>query len=446
MKKLPFPILLSVLLILLVSVFFVGGQYRPASAIPAQQGNLLNNPSFEDPYSNGSANGWARWHQELGPKPENCSAGYAFRPQWSREANPAIVLDGFISQHVGNQFDTWRAGVMQNVSVNSGSRYRFTFYATGRAHNEQYPTPSDGSVNLGIQAGIDPNGSGLWSDGDIVWGAAGSPHMGGEEGNWQQFTVEATATGNEITVFASANLVGANQCRAHLDVWFDNAQLVEAGPPPTNTPPPQPTQPPPPPATNTPIPPTVTPTTPATPTNTPTATATYTPTPPPGGTVCVNAFADENGNGQREDAEGAMAGVTFTLARDDEVVGQAVSSGPDPVCFDELDPGTYQVAQSVPDTLEMTTGANTSLNVTQGQMVRVEFGSKVRTQQAMNPEETASSDNASADATVVPAAEEADDVENGSGSRILALSGLAALFLAIVMLGVLIFLLLRQRA
>ena len=442
MKKLP----LSVLLLLLFSLLFAAGCARPATAVPAQQANLLTNPSFEDPYSNGAASGWARWHQELGPKPENCSAAYAFRPQWSRETNPSIVADGFISQHVGNQFDTWHGGVMQNVSVNPGSRYRFTFYATGRAHNEQYPVPSDSSVNLGIQAGIDPNGSGVWSDGDIVWGAAGSPHMGGSEANWQQFTVEATASGNEITVFASANLAGANQCRAHLDVWFDNAQLVEAGPPPTNTPPPQPTQPPPPPATNTPVPPTATPTTPATPTNTPTATPTFTPTPPPGGTVCVNAFADENANGQREEDEGAMAGVTFTLARDDEVVGQGVSSGPDPICFDELEPGAYQVAQTVPDTLEMTTGANTTLNVTEGQMVRVEFGSKVRTQQAMNPDETVSSDTVPSESTVVTADEEVENVEDGFGSRMLALSGLAALFLAIVMLGVLIFLLLRQRA
>lgn len=442
MKKLP----LSILLLLLFSFVFAAGYARPATAVPAQQANLLNNPSFEDPYSNGAASGWARWHQELGPKPENCSAAYAFRPEWSRETNGSIVLDGFVSQHIGNQFDTWHAGVMQNVAVNAGSRYRFTFYATGRAHNEQYPTPSDGSVNLGVQAGIDPNGSGLWSDSDIVWGAAGSPHMGGAEGNWQQFTVEATASGNEVTVFASANLAGANQCRAHLDVWFDNAQLVEAGPPPTNTPPPQPTQPPPPPATNTPVPPTATPTTPATPTNTPTVTPTHTPTPPPGGTVCVNAFADENGNGQREDTEGAMAGVTFTIARDDEVVGQGVSSGPDPICFDELEPGAYQVAQTVPDTLEMTTGANTTLNVTEGQMVRVEFGSKVRTQQAMNPDETVSSDTVPTDSTVVTADDGTDDVENGFGSRILALSGLAALFLAIVMLGVLIYLLLRQRA
>lgn len=141
-----------------------------------------------------------------------------------------------------------------------------------------------------------------------------------------------------------------------------------------------------------------------------------------------------------------MAGVTFTIARDDEVVGQGVSSGPDPICFDELEPGAYQVAQTVPDTLEMTTGANTTLNVTEGQMVRVEFGSKVRTQQAMNPDETVSSDTVPTDSTVVTADDGTDDVENGFGSRILALSGLAALFLAIVMLGVLIYLLLRQRA
>lgn len=410
-----------------------------------RQTNLLTNPSFEDPYNaDGAASGWSRWHRDTQTKPENCSDAYAFLPQWSRETNGALVRDGFISQHVGNQFDTWNAGVFQTVNATPGTTYRFSFWAIGRASNEQYPTPSDQAVNLGARAGIDPNGSGLWTDADVVWGGAASPHDTGNQANWQQVSVEATATGNQITVFVSANLMGANNCRAHLDVWFDAAQLVEAGPPPTNTPPPQPTASPAPLRTNTPVPATATATAEAeaeespTATSEPTAAATATPEPSPTGLLCVNAFGDTNADGQHDPDEGAMAGVNFTIASGDTVVQRAVSTGPEPICF-ELEPGNYQVVQETPPTLEMTTGATAGITLAEGQTVRVEFGSRVR-QQVASDDTTGSAGDPSAIATA-PATE-----DEAASRSILAYSGLAALFLGIAMLGGLIFMVLRQRA
>lgn len=438
MKKTHLILLFPFLVTLVLTTQLTSG----AMAVPPQQTNLLTNASLEDPYNSGAANGWARWHDgSTGDfKPEGCSDTYYFQPEWDRETNPALVVDGSVSQHIGNQFDTWHAGVMQNVAVTPGSLYRFTFWAIGRASNEQYPTPSDSSVNLGVRAGIDPNGSGLWYDGDIVWGGAGSPHDGGNQANWQQFTVEARAAANVITVFASANVAGANQCRAHLDVWFDNAQLVEVAPPPTNTPLPLPTSPP---ATNT---PTATATLDVTVTNTPepTETPTNTPEPPTGGIICVNAFADENSNGQHEEIEGSMAGVTFTIVRDGEVVGQGISSGPEPICFDGLEAGSYQVAQTVPAALEMTTGANAELTLSEGQTIRVEFGSRLRPQEEVSS--SPSSTTVDADTDLVDEALGTEAEENGFGSSLLAVSGLAALFLGVIMAGVLIFLVLRQRS
>ena len=423
---------------------------RPASAVPHRQSNLLSNPSLEDPYdASGAASSWGRWHQESAD-PGACSGPYAFLPQWSREVNGALVRDGFVSQHVGNQFDTWHAGIFQTVEVQPGTNYRFSFWSIGRASNEQFPVPSDTAVNLGVRAGIDPNGSGLWSDGDIVWGAAGSPHDGGDQANWQQFSVEATAATNQITVFIAADLRGANNCRAHLDVWFDQGQLSVVGPPPTNTPPPQPTSPPQPTAppapaaTNTLVPPTPTETAEVAPTNTAAPTAAPTDTPEPGAAICVNAFADANSNGQHEADEGAMAGVSFTVAQDDLVVGTGISTGPKPVCFEDLEPGAYQVAQSVPNTLQMTTGASAEVTLDEGQTLEVKFGSRPRP-----PEEVSNSDVPGAD-TTTPDPEgvvTVDDSEAaGDGSSILGMSGLAALIVAVVLLGGFIFFFLRQRA
>lgn len=410
-----------------------------SAALPGLQTNLLQNPGFEEPYSGGTAANWSPWHQEINtnPKPAGCGDYYLVQPKWSPElATGALINEGGRSQHVGNQFDTWRAGVMQTLSVNPGSTYRFTFWATGRASNEQYPVPSDTAVNLGVRGGIDPNGSGLWNDGDVVWGAAGSPHMSGGQGNWQQFSVEATAAAGKISVFVQADTGGANNCRAHLDVWFDRAELIEVGPPPTNTPPPPP---PPPPATNTPVPPTSTPTPEASPTNTPipTETPTNTPTPIQTGIICTNAFADANNNGLRDSDEGFMAGVTFTIGQEGQVIAQGVSTGTDtPVCFENLIPGDYVVAQQIPRQLTMTTAPSADVPVTPGTTVSLEYGSWFRV-------ETEEEEVAEVATPVIIVSDE--DQPEDEGPEFLAIIGLVAIGLAIILMGVLIFILLRQQ-
>jgi hypothetical protein len=431
---------------------------RPASAAPLLQANLLNNPGLEDPYPSGAPQGWGRWHQELNsnPKPENCSERYLVQPKWSAEFNGALIREGARSAHVGNEFDTWRGGLVQDVAVTAGSTYRFTFLAIGRASNEQFPSPSDTGVNMGVRGGIDPNGSGLWSDADIVWGGTSSPHDSGNQANWQQITVEATATGNTISVFMQADFGGANQCRGHLDVWFDSASLVEAGPPPTATSPPQPTSPPPPPApvsTNTPVPPTDTPTPEVTPTDTPepSPTPTDTPVPPMGGTICVNAFADSDADGERSPEEGFMAGVTFTIVQGEQVVTQGVSTGTDnPLCFEELEGGSYRVAQILPRNLETTTAPDTTIEVEEGSSISLEFGSRFETTES---EEVAGVPSPTSEGgTADPAGESGSDSEaedgasDGSGINLLAVAGLGAILVAIGLLGALIFFLVRRGA
>lgn len=414
----------------------------PSAAAPAQQTNLLRNPGFEQPFgADGNANEWNRWHQN---SPESdlvnrdCTAGYYVQPKWGVELNSALIHNGNAAQQVGNMFDTWHAGVWQNVSATPGTTYRFTFYARGRGSNEQFPAPSDTSLQMGVRAGIDPNGSGLWYDSDVVWGAAGSPHD-----QWQQFSVEATATGNQITVYTAANWVraGVFQCRGHLDVWFDTAELVAVGPAATNTPPPQPTSPPAPivpAATNTPLP-TAVPEIP--PTNTPIPTHTPTPT-PEGATICVNAFNDENGNGVQDPAEGWMAGVTFVVANQTAVVGQAISTGTEtPVCVEGLPADLYQVRQILPPRLEPTTIDYADLQVQPPQTYGVAFGSRIR-QEAPPTQEVAvvqpTADPNEAAPTPAPSAPAT------GGLSTLAIVGIGMLIVAVVLLGGILFVLLRR--
>jgi hypothetical protein len=431
---------------LLLLLFFaaLNGRTEPAAA----QTNLLQNPGFEFPYqNNGEAQSWGRYHRNSSEDQfGDCTNGYHKMPSWFAETNSAIVKAGSVSQAVGNSWDTWSAGVFQTVNVVPGTTYRFSVWGRAFGSNDDFPAPSDFSLNSQVKVGIDPNGSGLWNDADVVWSGSINPLD-----QWQQVSLEVVATGNQMSVFTNADwgIRGVNQCRKHLDVWFDDAQLIEIGPPPTNTPPPPPTAPPPPPqpvVTNTPIPPTPTFTPEVPPTATAVPTNTATPV-PPGGTICVNAFVDDNGNGIHDPNEGYMGNVTITVAAGTSIVGQAVSTGSDrPVCFEGLQPNTYTVTQIVPPALEMTTAASAQISVAEGQLIGVEFGSRVRSANAtaVAPESTEV-----AQVPGEPTPDGGTTAESGSaeegGLSMLAIGGLILLVAAVVMLAVLLVLVLRQQ-
>ena len=412
------------------------------------QDNVLPNPGFEEPYTNGVANNWSPWHQDSNEKKDCAAEVYYARPVWSPElATSDLIPEGARSQHVGNQWDTWRGGVFQTVNnLTAGQTYKFTVNMRGRISNDQWPAPSSGG-SMSARVGIDPAGAGNWTSASVVWGGNISPRD-----VFQTATVEAVATGTSMTVFIDANFGGINNCQAHMDFWFDQGSLTVTGPPPTPTSPPPPTAPPPPPATATPLPtntPTITPT--PLPTNTPTVTPTPTPA---GGTICINAFADTNGSGVRDAAqEGYMAGIRFTIARGSSVAAEGVSTGTaSAVCASELEPGSYQVAQILPDTLEMTTAGNTLIDVAQGQEIGLEFGSRVRQAAQVAPTATP----AAAAAAVDSAATNTDQATGavGAGAVETAESGgfgtvemviVAVMVLAVLMLLGVVFLLMRQQ-
>lgn len=431
---------LSFLILFLSSMVLITGR---GHAAPAEQGaNLLQNPSFEQPFSNGVANGWQRWFMTSPRQDEECLVAYHYEPKWIVETNPALVRDGSASQHVGNTWDTWAGGVFQTVPATPGTTYRFSFQGRARGGMDPYPQPSESTLQVNMRAGIDPNGGGSWSDGDVVWGMAGSPHD-----TWQEFSVEATATGDKITVFTSSNwaVTGVNQCRKFMDVWFDAGQLV-AQTPPTNTPAPLPTlapatQPPP---TALPAPTGGVPTEAAAATVAATMTqavVTDTPTPVNTATICVNAFLDANANGLRDADESFVAGVMLTVAQGTTVVGQAVSTGTEtPICFSNLPAGAYQVGQTLSPTLEMTTQANATINVVEGQTVGLEFGSRLRPTPTTEsqPGLTATAEAAAATPTV-PATGGRD-----GGSNWIVYLGLGAVLIGVVLLGALLFMVLRR--
>lgn len=422
------------LLFIILTLPAIGKAGTSYAAPPAQSANLLQNPSFEQPFNGGVANGWQRWNLETPKQDQECLVAYHYVPKWNVESGSTFIRDGSASQYIGNNWDTWSGGVYQNVPATPGTTYRFTFFGRGRGTNEASPAPSENGLQINMRAGIDPNGSGLWNDADVVWSTFGSPHD-----LWQEFSVEATATGNQITVFTSANwaVTGINQCRQFLDTWYDAAQLVALSPPtavpptaalattvlPTATPPPT----------------DVIPTEPAAATIAATLTPAATATPAGTATICVNAFLDANGNGLHEADDGYIAGVTLTVAQGNTIIGQAVSDGRDtPICFGNLPAGTYQVGQMVPPTLEMTTQANATVSVAEGQTIGLEFGSRPRT------EATAVGEVTPTEAVVAPTATTTPTTGTGGGSNWLVFLGLGAILVGIALLGVLLYMILRR--
>ncbi len=380
--------------VLTAVILIISGTSKSTAAVPPQQTNLLTNPGFEEYGGNSVANGWTSWYRS-GSKQTDCANAYWVEPGWGGASD--IKNSGTYAQYVGNSWDTWMGGVYQTVNVTPGSTYQFSFKAYGYAGDGS--AASDHGVNLQIRAAVDLSGGNNW--GGATAGAIGSPHE-----TWQEFSVQFTATGNKVTLFTIADTAvnGVNQCRAKLNTYYDDAQLIEVAPPATNTPLPQPTSPPAPVATNTPVPPTAT----ATPAIPPTETAVPTPEPSPtpeGGSLCLNAFADSNGNGVHDADEGYMAGITFSVANADGIVGQAVSAGTDQaICFDGLNAGEYQATQLLPARLDMTTAAQAMVTVDAGGTVGIEFGSRVHVEESIA---TAVADT-QPPATAIPAADSTD--------------------------------------
>lgn len=228
----------------------------------AQSGNLLQNPSFEggfytfDPddftwvalYSSQRAdcrttdgqdlpcntaqtpNGWIPWwisHADGDPDWKNRMPEY--KPATHPFAN-RLHHGNFAAQYF-TFHSTHTAGLLQVVDVPANAQLQFSIWgqawsSTSDGDFSDFPT----AVNMRI--GIDPTGSTNPYSPSIVWSDYKQPYD-----SYQQFTVEAQAQGDTITVFTISS---PDEARKHNDIYWDNASLVATGqgaapPPPTAT-------------------------------------------------------------------------------------------------------------------------------------------------------------------------------------------------------------------
>lgn len=107
-------------------------------------------------------------------------------------------------------------------------------------------------------------------------------------------------------------------------------------------------------------------------------TPTVTPRPGPVTAVCLVAFSDENGNGEREPIEPLQAGVAFTVFTAEAVVANYVTNGiSEPYCLTELAPGDYQITRSVGRGETLTNSGNRTVILAAGDQVMLGFGGMI---------------------------------------------------------------------
>lgn len=226
--------------ILMALTLLVAPFSAPAMAQPSQQAqNLLNNPGFDDPYSQLYpaiivANGWTPWWVQ--PDSSESFPGYCdYRvkpPSCQPYAVPEFKGAAPFSERIrsGNNsqqwFKTWSiflAGVYQQVTgVVPGQTYQFNAYMMSWSNNGADNYSSAGQPSMGLQLGIDPNGGTDPFSPSIVFSQSQNAFD-----QWYLLSVETVAKSSTITVFVRSWPALALK---DINVYLDDASLYAIGP------------------------------------------------------------------------------------------------------------------------------------------------------------------------------------------------------------------------
>ena len=233
-----------VLLILLVAAPLAGQWSRAEAAPLPQEGNLLQNPSFEGPYSAWSGipqlqmpAGWTPWWTDgSSGDPEWANQ----RPEWKPAEGavyPNRVRSGERALQWFKSYATYWAGAYQQVTVPQNAQLRFSVYGQAWSCSDWAMCPDATSydpANMRMRVGIDPTGgTNPWAP-TVVWSGEFNPLWG-----WEYIEVQAAAQGTQVTVFLSSRPDWPKQ---NQDVYYDDASLVVVGSAPAPPPAPAPTQ------------------------------------------------------------------------------------------------------------------------------------------------------------------------------------------------------------
>lgn len=220
-------------------------------------GNLLANPSFEQPYYKQCCQtsnqffqappnlpidevqipqGWNAWWREPdnsagSTTPVSCDvpgvatfACTAFhRPEWRDAAPyPNRIHTGVSAQKMFTFWSIHEAGMYQKVNnVKSGQLLDFSVYLQGWSTDVAGSPVSHGQQTMNLKVGIDPTGGTDAFSPNVVWSQPGDSWD-----TWTKFSVQAVAAGNSVTVFTYSRPIYP---LIHVDVYVDDAALVVVG-------------------------------------------------------------------------------------------------------------------------------------------------------------------------------------------------------------------------
>ena len=245
--------------LILTPAFALAG---PANLPPAQgEGpNLLQDGDFEGggaawPLQNGIgevqvAPGWRAYYRDVPPAyvviPDFCydpvtgkrsdNGCYWARPEFrdvTLKFQPNRIHGGQRAQKYFTYGRMHEAGLMQRVTgVISGTLYHYSIYMQAWMCVDYIEACKGGYVSdkptqMHLKVGIDPTGGTDPFSPDIVW----SPEVESFD-RWTQYSVEAAAKGDILTVYTHSRPEWKDMPRQNNDVYLDDASLTAVGAPP----------------------------------------------------------------------------------------------------------------------------------------------------------------------------------------------------------------------
>jgi hypothetical protein len=215
---------------LLILPLASGAWAASPTQLALQQINLLENPGFENPYTQQTndvsvAAGWTAWWVEPGSNPAFPTAcNYNVDPPSCQPYKRPIyqasgqVHGGAASQKYFTTAAIHQAGLYQQITgVTPGTAYHFSVQIQTLSVNTASGTKSAGQPSMGAQVGIDPEGGTDPSGKGILWNQAQNAFDA-----WTELSIDVAARSSTITVFVRT---WPQLALAHNDVYVDDAVL-----------------------------------------------------------------------------------------------------------------------------------------------------------------------------------------------------------------------------
>ncbi|MCL5997962.1 MAG: LysM peptidoglycan-binding domain-containing protein [Chloroflexi bacterium] len=391
-----------------------------------------------DPYcKSGTCNvpsGWGVWFI---PRRETDQPGINFQPQYVQVKSANRVKSGSAAQHIYTENATHTGGIFRIVTnVKVGSKLRFSAWGESWSTNDESPISARPSPDIKLKIGIDPmggnNGQASPLNGQVVWSEEHDA-----KDSFTQFTVEAEAKSQTVIVYMYSTM--KEPVRHNEVFWDDAVLEYTAPPPtatvtptleaggsvtdatgaqaagtaPAETPTSAPTVQASSGITHTVVegdtlfaialkydksveeikrlnnlsndllqigqvliiePPTEAVSIPAAEATAAQAVPSASPTPDTGA-LCVQAYFDNNGNGERDDGEELVPNVLFNLTANDVAVQSYTTDGAnEPYCIGNLNAGAYTVAATIMPAYNATTPLNDTANIPGGEAVQFAVG------------------------------------------------------------------------